>query len=118
MVEYRIYAVPKGGFQHKILAIDGWAVHLTPDRGVVIEPLSNALCGKRFVIERKGWSTMPTEMLLYRAYEFSRTRRYSLHYNCEDFIEEVLGNPPKSAQRDIWVVVALAGTAVALASRL
>lgn len=119
MIQLHIYAVPKGGFHHKILAIGGgWATHNCPERNIVVEFLHDALAGKEYVLERSIWSALPAEVLINRALELSQKRRYSLAYNCEDYIEELLGNDPRSVQRNACIALLGMGAVLMIASRL
>ncbi|MEO1243964.1 MAG: hypothetical protein AAFX54_18800 [Pseudomonadota bacterium] len=114
----QIYSVLKGVVKHKILVLNGvWAVHMDPVRNIVIEPLADAICGKQADIEHGAWSNYSVDELLFRAHELRAKRQYSLAYNCEDFIEELLGNAPRSPQRNIWIAAILCGAVFAIAAK-
>jgi len=115
---YQIYSIPKGFVQHKVLALDGlWAIHNSPDNNIVIEPLERAICGKRAIIECSGWSRHSADFLILRARELAAKREYGVFYTCEDFIEDVLGNAPKSPQRDFWIAGIICVGIFAIAAR-
>ena len=116
---FEIYSVAKGLAQHKVFALNGaQGIHMDPDRSVVIEPLEQSLYGKQFDLERSGWTQFSANELLCRASELKAKRRYSLlSYNCEDFIEELLGNEPKSPQRNFWIAAIVCAGIIAVAAR-
>ena len=117
MTHYQILSIPKGLVWHKIIVIGGWAIHNGPDHHIVIEKLDRALAGKEPVIEKTGWSDLSELELIHRAQSLSQFRKYKLGYNCEDFIEELLGNAPKSAQRNVWIAAFGFVAIIAIAAR-
>lgn len=119
MSHYQIFSTPKGLVQHKILVIGGvWAIHNSPEMDIVIEPLHTVLAGKKHVIEGSGWSEYSEDTFFQRAGALSTKRRYQLGYNCEDFIEELLGKLPRSPQRNLWIALIGLFFVTAVAARL
>ena len=104
-MNYRIIAVEKSGVWHKILDLgNGFGIHNTPDKGIVIEPIADITNGRKYWVCERVASHFSDSQLIQRAQFLAANRKYrATSYNCEDFIEELIGNAPKSKQRNAWI---------------
>ena len=96
--------------KHEVLILpSGRATHNHPDKDVVVESAEQAINGQRVIHRKHVQSVLPENVILERAYLISRYRRYSLRYNCEDYIAELFGGTPASKQRSSWLIFSLIG---------
>lgn len=90
-------------FRHHGVLIDGNVYHNTPGRGVVSEPLSVFLSGRRVLAVTA--SSVPADQLLSRIREVQGIPFNFLSFNCEHFITYLTEGRAYSPQLAVSIVV-------------
>jgi hypothetical protein len=100
-----IIEVSKGPAQHPILVSEyGTAIHSTPERGAIEEPLSDAIGGRKWRIVE----IIPPQLLeavLRRARSMLGLRWTLLSSNCQHFLNLALGRGRRSEQLDLMLLM-------------
>lgn len=114
---YRVgYVRKKGVVRHAFIALpSGIVLHNTPRHHIKLTTVNGAATGRNITWTQKTGQAMSDIELVSRAKYLASHRSYSAWgYNCEHFVEELLGNKVRSAQRTKWL--AFGGAAVLLAA--
>lgn len=96
--------------RHEVLVLPcGLATHNHPDKQVIVESVDDAIGSRRIVNRKIVKSHLNESQIIARARALASSRRYYVGYNCEDYIAELFGEPPKSKQRNFWFALGLCG---------
>lgn len=100
MYRYEIIYVYKSPFvKHKMLRVNfNTVVHNYPMKGIQIDHLNSAKSGRDVFHDSYCHSELSPEQLIQKARLMSKNRKYWLKYNCEHFLNELLGKPIESPQ--------------------
>ena len=100
MYRYEIIYVYKSPFvKHKMLRVNSsTVVHNYPIKGIQIEHINSAKGGRDVFHSSYFHSELSPEQLIQKARLMSKNRKYWLKYNCEHFLNELLGKPIESPQ--------------------
>lgn len=93
-----------------IITITGagvFVMHNTPQRGTVTDPLETFLQTRTITSIKRTWLNQLTETELQTRFNACKGDFNLLNYNCEHFIDCMLGDEPNSAQLNYVVITVL-----------